>query len=188
MARKIAFVTEVLAARGISKMYLPTSSIATLQRPKEQIDAGFSAYLQLHEFAKQRLKITLSGDFDTLPARFKAKYKHLETSSPATYDFELVLLLNWSTLDEVVRITNRLQAQNQAITRESLLANSDIPEEIDLIIRTGKRHRLSSFTPLSGQYAELYFMDILFPDITALDIHGALDYYKDTVATRTFGK
>lgn len=188
MARKIAFVTEVLAARGITKMYLPTNSIATLLRPQEQLQAGFDAYLHLHELAKINLKITLSGDFDKLPAHFKQRYKDLEAASPTVHDFELVLLLNWSMLDEVVRITNRLQANGKAITKESLLAYSDIPEEIDLIIRTGKRQRLSSFMPLSGQYAELYFMDILFPDITAEDIHKALDHYKSVVATRTLGK
>jgi undecaprenyl diphosphate synthase len=188
MARKIAFVTEVLKKRGITKLYLPVSSIANLSRPKEQLQAGFNAYLHIPDFSKIRLKISLAGDFDKLPNEFKPLYKNLETSTRSNHDFELVLLLNWSVVDETVRIANQLQANGKEITKEALLLYSDIPEAVDFIIRTGKRRRLSSFVPLSGQYAELYFMDILFPDITENDITDALEYYKEVSSTRTFGK
>ena len=59
----------------------------------------------------------------------------------------------------------------------TFVAGADIKEPIDLIIRTGKKRRLSARVPLSGEFAELYFMDIFFPDITAGDIQKALDDY-----------
>ena len=187
MARKIALVVEVLHQRGISKLYLPTNSIANLLRPIEQVDGFFAAYLRIPEYTNLRLAITLSGDFDRLPESFKPLYRELSASSDSHPQFELVLLLNWSLLDEIARITQKLATDGKAASPDNLLAYSDIPEPIDLIIRTGKRTRLSSFIPLSGQYAELYFMDILFPDIERDDINRALDHYKHVAPTRTRG-
>ncbi len=177
MAKKIALLVDYLHTQGITKLYLPTNSVANLSRPPDQVTGFFEAYLKIPEYTQLGVKIVLHGNFDLTPPDFKPRYQELERITSENNEFTLHLLLNWSTLDELTRIMRKLQTDRKEVTPATLIEYSDIPEKIDLIIRTGKVRRLSSFIPLSGEYAELYFMDILFPDLTESDIQAALDHY-----------
>ena len=68
----------------------------------------------------------------------------------------------------------------------TLLKNINNINYIDLIIRTGFEKRLSGFLPIESIYAEIYFIDKLFPDLTKEDITLILDKYNNT--ERRFGK
>ena len=57
---------------------------------------------------------------------------------------------------------------------------------IDLVIRTGGRRRLSDFFPLASSYAELYFTDTLWPDLSPSELCKALEWYSKQ--ERLFGK
>ena len=48
---------------------------------------------------------------------------------------------------------------------------------IDLLIRTGKEHRLSNFMLYQSFYAEIYFVDTYFPDFLEKDLQEAIDYF-----------
>jgi undecaprenyl diphosphate synthase len=55
--------------------------------------------------------------------------------------------------------------------------SATIPD-LDLVIRTGGCCRLSGFLPEQSRYAELYFLDKLWPDSTADDFEEAVLWYK----------
>ncbi|WP_117354942.1 undecaprenyl diphosphate synthase family protein [Acidilobus sp. 7A] len=57
--------------------------------------------------------------------------------------------------------------------------------QIDLVIRTGSMRRLSGFFPLQTSYAELYFMDLLWPELTREELKKALEWFG--VQKRNFG-
>ncbi len=57
---------------------------------------------------------------------------------------------------------------------------------IDLVIRTGGMRRISGFFPLLIDYAELYFTDTLWPDITRWELEYAIEWFKKQ--RRNFGK
>ncbi len=44
MAKKIGLLIETLHSEGINRLWLPTNSIANLERPKEQVD-GFLMHI-----------------------------------------------------------------------------------------------------------------------------------------------
>jgi undecaprenyl pyrophosphate synthase len=69
----------------------------------------------------------------------------------------LHLLFNWITTDDG--------------------RSTEIPD-INLLIRTGGYHRLSGFIPYKCAYAELLFIDKLFPDCTEKDWEEALIWYE----------
>ncbi len=75
-------------------------------------------------------------------------------------------------------------------TRKFCKSGSTLPSlsypPIDLIIRTGGMRRLSGFFPLLSEYAELYFMDKLWPEITIRDVDQALDWFARQ--PRNFGR
>ncbi len=56
----------------------------------------------------------------------------------------------------------------------------------DLLIRTGGERRLSNFLLWQASYAELYFIDTLWPDFRAEDLATAVRYYQGR--QRRFGK
>ncbi|MCE4603639.1 MAG: undecaprenyl diphosphate synthase family protein [Aeropyrum sp.] len=49
--------------------------------------------------------------------------------------------------------------------------------EIDLIIRTGGEKRLSGFFPILSRYAELYFIDKLWPEFDYEDLKNAFHWF-----------
>ena len=56
----------------------------------------------------------------------------------------------------------------------------------DLIVRTGGDIRLSNFLLWQAEYSELYFTDILWPDLTFSDVDNiVLEFYK---RKRRYGK
>lgn len=185
MTEKIGLLINTLAKKGINKLYLPSNSIANLSRPKEQVDAWFEAYLNLPKYVDGPLKIIFSGDVDRIPEEFKDRYNQLQANSDPN-GFAFHFLLNWSTLDEIARISTKIAKEHKEITPELLLEYSDIPEPVDLVVRSGKRRRISSFMPLSGQYSELVFLDILFPDLVESDVEWFLEEY--AARERTYGK
>ena len=62
--------------------------------------------------------------------------------------------------------------------------NPDIPD-VDLYIRSSGEQRISNFLTLQGAYAEMVFLDTLWPDFTRLELWRALDAY--TGRERRFG-
>mgnify|MGYP006272154199 FL=1 len=54
---------------------------------------------------------------------------------------------------------------------------------IDLIIRWGKRRRLSGFLPAQSVYADFYVVDKLWPDFAPEDFYHALEWYKEQDVT-----
>ena len=62
-----------------------------------------------------------------------------------------------------------------------------VPDDnIDLIIRTGGDKRLSNFLLFQAAYAEIMFIDTLWPDFTRDDFAKCLDSFKKV--NRRFGK
>jgi undecaprenyl diphosphate synthase len=54
------------------------------------------------------------------------------------------------------------------------------------MIRTGASHRLSNFLIWQASYAELYFLDKLWPEFEKEDFQEAINFFNQT--KRNFGK
>ena len=52
-----------------------------------------------------------------------------------------------------------------------------VPEPVDLVIRTGGQRRLSNFLLWQAAYAELYFTDTLWPDLSRKEFEKILRWY-----------
>ena len=63
--------------------------------------------------------------------------------------------------------------------------NSNTIEKVDLLIRTSGEQRISNFLPWQLAYAELCFVDVLWPDFSEKDLYDALEKYQNT--ERRFG-
>jgi undecaprenyl diphosphate synthase len=98
----------------------------------------------------------------------------------------LVIALNYGAQAEIAAAARRLaeQARDGAIDPGSItearfgeaLQTSDLPP-LDLLIRTSGEQRLSNFMLWQAAYAELLFVDTLWPDFNADTLAAALEQY-----------
>jgi undecaprenyl diphosphate synthase len=59
---------------------------------------------------------------------------------------------------------------------DRFLLSANVPA-VDLVVRTGGHRRLSGFLPVQTAYAELWFTDTLWPDLTHDEFRSALAWY-----------
>ncbi len=62
----------------------------------------------------------------------------------------------------------------------------DVPIEIDLVIRTGGKKRLSGFCPYQSTYAEIFFTNTLWPEFTEKEFKEIINEFNE--CDRTYGK
>ncbi|WP_425424043.1 isoprenyl transferase [Sphingomonas sanxanigenens] len=106
----------------------------------------------------------------------------------------LVVALNYGAQDEIVRVARRLAgdaaagrldpATIDAAMFEGGLDTQGLPP-LDLLIRTSGEKRLSNFLLWQAAYAELLFVDTLWPDFGRDDLAAAVDAF--AARERRFG-
>ncbi len=65
---------------------------------------------------------------------------------------------------------------------EPTFQSQEVPK-VDLVIRTGGRHRLSGFLPMQSANAELWFSPVLWPDFSLKLLDESLAWYNRQVQT-----
>lgn len=105
----------------------------------------------------------------------------------------LNICLNYGGQEEIVDATKKIchDIQNGYLKEDELNRETffeylyqDLPP-LDLLIRTGKEHRLSNFMLYQSFYSEIYFVDTYFPDFLEKDLDEAINYYSNR--DRRFG-
>ena len=62
----------------------------------------------------------------------------------------------------------------------------ELPSDVDLFLRSSGEQRMSNFLPWQSVYAEMVFMDVLWPDVTRKTLWDAIEIYNQR--ERRFGK
>lgn len=139
------------------------------------------------ELIAKQARFVHSGRSDRIPAPLRQQIQELEAATASFNQFTLNFALDYGGRDEIVRAIHRIQNVND-ITEDSFRSFLDHPEiaDIDIIIRTSGEQRLSNFFMWQGAYAELFFVQKLYPDLAPADVDATLvDYAK---RQRRFGK
>ena len=95
------------------------------------------------------------------------------------------LALNYGAQDEIVRAVNSLKNTDSDITAQMLFNALDCKHSVDLLIRTGGDKRLSNFLLWQAAYAELFFVDTLWPDFSIKELEKIIKKFKKV--ERRFG-
>jgi undecaprenyl diphosphate synthase len=61
-----------------------------------------------------------------------------------------------------------------------------VKKPLDLVIRTGRQHRLSNFMLYQASYAEIYFSDSLWPEFDKNEFDTVMEWYFEQ--QRKYGK
>ncbi|MFA6218222.1 MAG: polyprenyl diphosphate synthase [Erythrobacter sp.] len=152
------------------------------KRPEDEVDDLMNLMRKfiksdLPEFIANDVRLHILGDWQVLaPDIVQMLEDALEQTARGSRT--LAVALNYGAQAEIVQAA-RLAAASGAITEQSLAANlytASLPP-LDLLIRTSGEVRLSNFLLWQAAYAEMLFVDTLWPDFTPQHLRDALDQF-----------
>lgn len=169
---------------GIKTVTVYAFSTENWSRPPKEVKAILrllEEYLDSCENDRdaQDIRYIFIGDRSVLSPELQARIDHIEKIS-ADRPLTLNVALNYGGRDEIAHAVNRLIAEGKReITPtdiSSALYTAASPDP-DLIVRTGGELRLSNFLLWQAAYAEFYFTDVLWPDLSAADVDEAVKHF-----------
>lgn len=180
--RKIcAYCHEV----GFKAVTVYAFSTENWKRPKHEVDAimnlldGFLNEL-MKDHEKYQNRIRFIGDTSVLPPAMREKIDYAESLNPNS-DLIVNIALNYGGRAELVHAFHTLAANGKVSVTEEDISNTLYTSESgdpDMIVRTGGDLRISNFLLWQAAYAELYFTDKLWPDLTSSDVDDMVrDFY-----------
>jgi len=131
----------------------------------------------LQDMIERKVRLKIIGDYKAFAPDIVEKLEGaLERTSGG--ERTLAVALNYGAQQEIARAA-RLAAEEGAITPESIekhLYTADLPP-LDLLIRTSGEVRLSNFLLWQSAYAEMLFMDVLWPDFGEEHLRAACEEF-----------
>lgn len=165
---------------GIPYLTLYTFSSENWSRPAEEVSAlmtllSETLIIEAEEIFSKGLRLHVIGDIDSLPALVRDQLLNMVDLTKEHKNGNLILALSYGSQKEILsavkKISEKVKAgelNSEDITEEVFeqhLYTKDFPP-VDLMIRTSGEVRISNFLLWQIAYAELQFLDILWPDFS----------------------
>jgi undecaprenyl diphosphate synthase len=187
-------VVEAAPDLGIAALTLFAFSSDNWRRPDPEVRALMGLlrhYLRadLRELVENGVRLSVIGRRDRLPEGLSEEIAQVEQASAYGKRLDLRIAIDYSARDAIAAAAARWLAP-QAPSREAfgrLLAApagvashaGEASQDVDLLIRSGGEKRLSDFLLWEAAYAELCFVDTLWPDFGAEDLRAAMaDFHR----------
>jgi undecaprenyl diphosphate synthase len=198
-AEAVRRALEAAVDRGVEVLTLYAFSSENWKRSTEEIAdlTGLMRFYLERELAtlhKEGVKLRLIGDYSAFGPELVARLERAMEATAQNRRLTLVVALNYGSRTEIATAARRLasraasgEIEPQAINEEMLAAElqTDGLPELDLLIRTSGEVRLSNFLLWQAAYAELMFIDTLWPDFSEQDFSQALERF--AARERRFG-
>ncbi len=172
---------------GIETLTVYAFSTENWTRPSDEVVSLMEIFhetidRELPDLCKQGVRAHFIGRRDRAPEALRRRMAELEEETAVNSRLELWIAFDYGGRAELVEAARRLvqeglspdQVDEDAITLR--LYAPDLPDP-DLLIRTSGELRISNFLLWQLAYAELVFVDTLWPDFGDDDLRGALEAY-----------
>ncbi|WP_076069755.1 isoprenyl transferase [Sphingomonas montana] len=170
---------------GIEVLTLYAFSSENWRRPASEI-ADLMGLLrhyiraEIAEIAEAGIRLRIIGDYRRFEPDVVTLIDDAVMRTAGNSGTTLVIALNYGAQDEIVRAVRAIAAEGldpAAIDVDTIgarLDTADLPP-LDLLIRTSGERRLSNFLLWQAAYAELLFVDTLWPDFDAAALTAAVN-------------
>ncbi len=160
------------------------------KRPKKEINFLFKLIKnyflkEISNIINQGIKINIFGEIKKLSSDVKSTLNKTMNLTKKNRKICVNLAINYGSKNEILYAAKKLKRGARIINFEKNLYTKNFPDP-DLLIRTGGHKRLSNFMLWQLAYAELFFLDKLWPDFSSKDLKNIIFKYKKT--KRNFGK
>jgi undecaprenyl diphosphate synthase len=173
-------VSRAARKMGLEALTLYAFSTENWSRPEDEVSALMGLlkhFIQsdLEEFVRDNVRLKIIGEWRKLAPDIVALIDNALERTAANTGCTLVVALNYGSQDEIARAAAKAAAKG-AVSVESIEAELDTAglPPLDLLIRTSGEVRLSNFLLWQAAYAEMVFVDTLWPDFTPAHLEEAL--------------
>jgi undecaprenyl diphosphate synthase len=185
---------------GLEYLTLYTFSTENWKRPKLEVDTLMKLLVsslkkELPTFIENNVKLNTIGDIESLPKKAHRELKEVMEKTGGHTGMTLTLALSYGAREEIKNAVKQISSKvkNNIITVDHIdetiinthLYTHDLPD-VDLLIRTSGECRISNFLLWQIAYAELYFIDVFWPDFSDRHLAEAITSYQNR--ERRFGK
>ncbi len=185
---------------GLDYLTLYTFSTENWNRPKLEVDILMKLLVsslkkELDTFVKNNVKLNAIGDIGSLPKKAYRELTEVMEKTRGHTGMTLTLALSYGAREEIKNAVKQIstKVKNNIISIDDIdetiinthLYTHDLPD-VDLLIRTSGECRISNFLLWQIAYAELYFIDVFWPDFSKLHLAEAIKSYQNR--ERRFGK
>jgi undecaprenyl diphosphate synthase len=177
-AEAVRRALQAAADNGVEVLTIYAFSSENWRRSDEEISdltALMRFYLEreLKTLEKEGVRLKLIGNYSAFGGELVERLERAVQRTANNTRLTLVIALNYGSRAEIAGAARKLaeratagevdpaSVDEKAIAAE--LQTADLPE-LDLLIRTSGELRLSNFLLWQAAYAELLFLDILWPD------------------------
>jgi undecaprenyl diphosphate synthase len=193
-------VVEASAEIGIENLTLYAFSTENWKRPKFEVDTLMKLLVsslkkEINTLQDNSIKLNAIGKLDLLPNKVFEELTDVMTRTKNNTRMTLTLALSYGSREEIVHAVKEIgnKVKNNIISPENIddaiinshLYTHNLPD-VDLLIRTSGEHRISNFLLWQIAYAELYFMEVFWPDFRLEHLAEAIKNYQNR--ERRFGK
>jgi undecaprenyl diphosphate synthase len=195
---------EGAIALGVGTLSLFGFSSANWRRPDEEVVSLLSLFRQFlaserDELRANGVRLIVIGRRDRLPCGLADEIERAERETASGGSLDLRIALDYSSRHAIGMAAaswfGELPFARDILGRDvsfdgllgGLLSrhSGGTGGDVDLLIRTGGEKRLSDFLLWESAFAELYFLEKLWPDFDVADLEAAIEDFRHR--ERTFG-
>jgi undecaprenyl diphosphate synthase len=184
-------VLRAAGEAGVECLTLYAFSSENWQRPEEEINdlTGLMRYYigrELDALHREGVRLRILGDHNAFQADVARMVDHAVERTAGNDRMTLAVALNYGSRGEIAAAARRIAGRVEAgelraadvdeAAVDAHLDTAGLPP-LDLLIRTSGEQRLSNFLLWQTAYAELLFVDTLWPDFDGDALRAALVTY-----------
>ena len=190
-AEAVRTTLRAAAKAGVEVLTLYAFSSENWRRSEEEVTdlKGLLAYYvdkELETLRREGVKLRLIGDPSAFGPQLVERLERAVEQTAANERLTLVVALNYGARAEIAAAARALAGEVASGRRDlesideqgigDALDTAGLPE-LDLLIRTSGEVRLSNFLLWQAAYAELLFVDTLWPDFDEAAFNEALSQF-----------
>lgn len=188
-------IIEYAAKNHIKNLSLFAFSTENWQRPEDEVN--YLLYLlekyldeEAENLVKNKIKLFVIGRLEKLSSSLQDKINQMHQKVVTDPEMNLYITFSYGGRQEIVDAAKNCLMDNinpkelTESTFQKFLYAPNMPD-IDFVIRTGGRRRISNFLLWHMPYAEIHFSDKYWPEFSQKDLELALHDYQTRI--RTFG-
>ena len=194
--RKLEELLSWCIELGIKEVTLYCFSTENFKRSKKEIDYLFGLFWKEFEKMKKgegvfkdKVKVNVVGRMSMFSGKMqKAMLEAMQKTRKnrvLVVNFAMAYGCRQEIIDAFKKIIKAKTKPNQ-INEDLITKNLYLKSEPDLVIRTGGEKRMSNFLLWQSSYAELFFLEKLWPEFTKEDLVNIIKEFNQR--QRRFGK
>jgi undecaprenyl diphosphate synthase len=190
-ARAVNVCIDFCLERGVRALTLFAFSSENWGRPQEEVGALMKLFMnaldrEVEELDRRGVRVRFIGERERFSLAIRERMDAAEKLTLGNERLDLVIAASYGGRQDIAAAARALAADvcagllrvedidETAVAARMSLA--DLPPP-DLFIRTGGDHRISNFLLWQLAYTELWFTELLWPELDAATLQSAIDDY-----------